>query len=125
MDSCRSKLYASSIGLLAVVVGGCNLRQGIPVAPEQTAQVRVYQSNDLAALKYTKLGPVDASACKMALWDDPPTEQGVTDQLRAKASGMSANGIANVSCESGTGAALVRDCWSRVACTADAIKVGD
>lgn len=95
------------------------------MVPEQTAQVKVYQAADLASLKYTTLGPLDASACKMMLWDDQPTEQGVTDQLRAKASTMSANGITNVACENGTGGALLRDCWSRVACTAEAIKVGN
>lgn len=73
------------------------------MVPEQTAQVKVYQPADLASLKYTTLGPLDASACKMMLWDDQPTEQGVTDQLRAKASTMRANGITNVACENGTG----------------------
>ncbi len=125
MISYKNMLSGLSTGLLVVVVAGCNLREGIPVVPEQTAQVKVYQPGDLASLKYTTLGPIDASACKFALWDDQPTEQGVTDQLRTKAGAMSANGITNVTCGSGTGGALLRDCWSRVACTAEAIKIGD
>jgi hypothetical protein len=125
MTSRKNALSKLSVGLLVVTVAGCNLRQGTPVIPEQASQVKVYQAGDLASLKYTSLGSMDASACKFALWDDPPTEEGVTDQLRTKASAMGANGITNVACESGTGSALLRDCWSRVACTGEAIRVGN
>ncbi len=123
----KNALCKLAIGLLVAVVAGCNLRQGTPVEPEQAAQlgqqVKVYQAGDLAKLKYTSLGSIDASACKFAVWDDTPTEQGVTNQLLSKASATGANGITSVACESGTGGALLRDCWSRVACTAEAIKV--
>ena len=113
------------IGLL-LVTAGRYLREGTPVEPRQAAQVgqqvKVYQGADIAKLKYTSLGSIDASACKFALWDDSPTEQGVTNQLLSKASAMGANGATNITCESGTGSSLARDCWSRVACTAEAIK---
>ena len=128
MASCKGTLSQLSVGLL-IMLTGCNLRQGAPVDPEQAVQlgqqVKVYQPADFAGLKYTTLGPIDASTCKFALWDDTPTEQGVTNQLLAKASAMSANGIAHVACSSGTVGALVRDCWSRVACTAEVLKVGN
>src|SRR5512135_957256 len=108
-----------TIFLLVLLVAGCNARQGTPVEPQQAAElgqkVRVYQSSDLANVKYTSLGPIDASACRWMLWDKTPTEQGVTNQLLQKASEMNADGIANLSCATGTASALVRDCWSRVA----------
>jgi len=115
-----------TIGLLVLLVAGCNARQGTSVEPEQAQQlgqqVKVYQSSDLANVKYTSLGSVDASACRWMLWDETPTEQGVTNQLLQKASAMNANGVTNLSCDSGTASALTRDCWSRVACTAEAIR---
>jgi hypothetical protein len=122
----KSALYKFAFGLLVVAATGCNLREGTPVGPEQAAQlgqqVRVYPANDLGRIRYTSVGPIDASACKFAFWDDTPTEDGVTNQLRYKASEMSANAITTVRCESGTGEAF---CWSRVACTAEAIEVGN
>jgi hypothetical protein len=115
------------IGCLIATTAGCNARQDTPIEPGQATklgqQVRVYASSDLAKIKYTSLGPVDASGCRWMLWDETPTEQGVTDQLLQKAGAMNANGITNLTCESGTGSALVRDCWSRVACTAEAISI--
>ena len=114
--------------LFLLLTAGCNARQEGFVTPEQAAslgqQVKVYQPSELANLKYTSLGGIDADACRWMAWDATPSEQGVINQLLSKASQMNANGIANVKCQSGTAAALVKDCWSRVACTADAIKVG-
>jgi hypothetical protein len=122
----KIKLGKLVIGLLLLMVAGCNMREDAPMEPEQAAQfgqqVKVYQAADIAKLNYTSLGSVEASACKFEIWDDTPTEQAVTNQLLAKASAMGANGVANIACESGTGSALARDCWSRVACTGEAIK---
>ncbi len=113
---------------ICLVISACvNARQGEPVALEQAKtlgqQVKIYQAAELGAAKYTSLGPVEASGCRWMLWDETPTEEGVTNQLLLKAAELNANGITNVSCESGTAAALMRDCWSRVACTAEAIRV--
>jgi hypothetical protein len=116
-----------AIGLIWLLTSGCNARQSTAVGPEQSSQlaqqVKVYQPGEIAGMKYTSLGSIDASACKWMLWDETPTQQGVANQLLLKARAMNANGITNLSCESGNGAALVRDCWSRVACTAEAIQV--
>ena len=118
---------AKKLCLILLLTAACNARQGVAVEPQDATQlgqqVTVYQAGDLANLKYTSLGKIDATACKWMLWDEAPTEQGVTNQLLYKAKGMNADGITNVSCENGTGAALVRDCWSRVSCTAEAIRV--
>ena len=64
MASCKGTLSQLSVGLL-IMLTGCNLRQGAPVDPEQAVQlgqqVKVYQPADFAGLKYTTLGPIDAS----------------------------------------------------------------
>jgi len=122
----KKRLLGLAVSSL-LVTAACNARQGVVVEPQGVAQlgqqVKVYTSSELTNLKYTSLGPIDASACKWMMWDQAPTEQGVTNQLRSKAKAMNANGIIGLSCESGTGGALVRDCWSRVACSAEAIQV--
>jgi len=106
---------------------GCNARQGVEVAPQQALElgqkVKVYQASELAGLKYTSLGAVDASACKWMLWDRPPTAQAVTNQVLYKADQMSANGITGLSCESDASAALLKDCWAATTCKAQAIQV--
>jgi RcsF lipoprotein len=117
----------SIVLVAALIAAGCNARQDTPIEPDQAAklaqQVKVYQASDLANVKYTIVGPVDADSCKWMLWDQSPTEQGVTEQLLQKASAMNANGVTDLKCDNGTGSALARDCWSRIACTAQAINV--
>jgi hypothetical protein len=120
-----NRLIHSGVLLLCLLAAGCNARQGASVEPEQAAelgkQVKIYRAADLTGAKYTSLGRIEASACRWMLWDKTPTEEAVTSQLLVKAAEMSANGIANVSCSSGTASALVKDCWSRVECTAEAV----
>lgn len=116
-----------ALPVLLLSLWGCNARQEAPVEPQQAAEiskkVKVYQSEELRSVKYTSLGPVDASACKWMVWDKAPSEEEVTDQLLRKAMAMDADGVINLSCRSGTAAALVRDCWSRVECTAEAMRI--
>jgi hypothetical protein len=117
-----------AIGCCALFLTACmNVRQDAPIEGQQGEQlhqqVKVYQQGDLAGVNYSAVGPLEASSCRWMLWDTTPTEQSVTDQLLLKARGMNADGITEVSCESGTGSALARDCWSRVACTAVAIRL--
>ena len=77
-----------AIGFVFLLTAGCNARQGIPVGPQEASQleqqVKIYQPNELAGVKYISLGSIDDSACKWMLWDEAPTEQGVTNRLLSK-----------------------------------------
>lgn len=88
------------IGFLVATIAGCNARQDTPIEPQQAAklgqQVKVYESSDLTKIKYKSLGPVEAEGCRWMLWDETPTEQGVTEQLLQKASAMNANGVTSL-----------------------------
>jgi hypothetical protein len=113
--------------LLFLLLAGCGAREGTHLDPEASAQVaaevKVYAQGDLRRVKYTTYGPVKVTSCKWMIWDPAPTEADVMSQLLNRARTMNANGVTNVSCNNPGLNSLVRDCWSEVTCSGEAIKV--
>lgn len=113
--------------LFLLLVGGCGAREGIHLDPEAASQVaaevKVYEQSDLHRVNYTTYGPVQVTSCKWMIWDPAPTEADVMSQLLNRARTMNANGVTNVTCNNPGLNSLVRDCWSEVTCSGEAIKV--
>ncbi len=113
-------------------VAGCNRDINRPfvetysVNPETAArlagEVKLYETAEIASLKYTPIKAIESWSCQARFWDPDATREDALAQLRLKASSFGANGILDVQCSS-QGTSLVTNCWSTVKCVGTAIKV--
>jgi hypothetical protein len=92
-------------------------------AEKLKTEIPVYDRDQLKGVRYKVVQPLEATSCKNLLWDPPATEQDATDQLRFKARTVRANGLMNLSCFTGEGTSLYKNCWQSVTCNAIAIQV--
>ncbi len=125
----RVLLGSLAIVLLAAAVpAGCGpfvevVKVDQAEADRLRAQIATYESEKLAAGSYKVLQPIEATSCKLMLWDPPATEQDAIDQLRTKAAKLDANGLMNMSCGAKQGTSLGKNCWESITCNAAAIHV--
>lgn len=69
------------------------------------------------------VGSLEATSCRNKTWDPPATEENAILQLKAVATRMGGNAIANVYCEPPLGMNVGKNCWSSIRCTATAYKM--
>lgn len=111
-----------------VLVAGCGPFVEVIKVDQLTAEklkteIPVYDRDQLKGVRYKVVQPLEATSCKNLLWDPPATEQDATDQLRFKARTVRANGLMNLSCFTGEGTSLYKNCWQAFTCNAIAIQV--
>jgi hypothetical protein len=98
-----------------------------PVDPETIKSITVYEDKDVLTQEgITILGAVTATSCKHLLWHEDSSMESCTDQLKMKASALSANAIVIGGSEKNSANVLTtkginRNCWNTVDCSAVAI----
>lgn len=117
--------------IISFWIGGC-VGPLVPVVPmsdlpadKQKAiqNMKVYESKELAALKYEVVGDVQGFSCKNKVWDPPATQADAISQAKIKAFDLGANGLGNVQCGPLEGTSLSRNCWESLACTGQGVRV--
>lgn len=67
------------------------------------------------------LGPIEATSCKRAAWDETPSAEAAIAKLQREASRLGATSISEPACKS-EGVSIVSNCWASVSCTARALQ---
>ncbi len=112
-------LEASCVGPRVEVV-----RVNPTEAEKLRKEIALYESEKMTGVTYKVLEPIEATSCKLKLWDPTASEQDATDQLRFKAAELGANGLLNISCGRKQMTSLTKNCWESITCNAAAIQVG-
>ena len=109
------KLIAGPAIIGAIMgVSGCAVFQPPePISPEMTAARQIVKIYDTAPANSSPIEQIDATACN-------GTRELATDKLLARASGLGANGLSQMSCRTG---GFSFSCMSSETCIGTAIKV--
>lgn len=93
-----------------------------PAQQTALAQMRIYESAQLPSLKFEVLDFIKGYSCQVTIGQPRASRTAAVDQLKAHAAQLGADGITHIQC-SGEGTSILKNCWSIISCTAEAIRL--
>jgi hypothetical protein len=85
--------------------------------------VPVLETAPLPDVAHVRREPLEATSCKLLLWDSDATSDNAIDQLRYQAEQLGANAVAEVRCGAIEDTSYDKNCWNSVTCRGVAIKL--
>jgi hypothetical protein len=124
----RTHLACTLAILAAFTASGCATSPGVgDLSPEQRSRLSDLEVHyETATRPHTVIEPIRSFTCHRNAWLPVQlTHEGAIETLKVKAVMKDADAISNAACNQSPSVDWLRNCWSSIVCTGDAIRYTD
>ena len=113
--------HAVSIVAGCIALSSCATVQSVdPELRRRAAAIEILTPEEVGDRQYEIILEVVGVSCAVQAGSDPSME-GARSELRVRAAELDADAVVSAFCEEG-GVDLMRNCWKKIECRADAIR---